>query len=139
MLKSREGHDLPDVTFPVRVNDAWQKRNSDALFKSKKVALFALPGDPFMVSDADSMLKYFNPCASPRHASPRSANPAGRTARAHDVDRKGLSHRGERTRKPRHQLQFPASGAGTRHNPPQIYTDGQHIGGADELASWLAK
>jgi peroxiredoxin len=44
MLKSREGYQVPNVTFPIRVNDEWQKVNSDAVFKGKTVVLFALPG-----------------------------------------------------------------------------------------------
>lgn len=44
MLKSREGQQVPKVTFPIRVNDEWQSINSDALFSGKTVVLFALPG-----------------------------------------------------------------------------------------------
>jgi peroxiredoxin len=44
MLKSREGQKVPNVTFPIRVNDEWQKVSSDALFTDKTVVLFALPG-----------------------------------------------------------------------------------------------
>ncbi len=44
MLKSREGQAVSQVTFPIRVNDEWQKVDSDALFKGKTVVLFALPG-----------------------------------------------------------------------------------------------
>lgn len=44
MLKSREGQQVPQVTFSIRVNNEWQKISSDALFKAKTVVLFALPG-----------------------------------------------------------------------------------------------
>lgn len=32
------------------------------------------PGDPFMVSDADTMLNHINPKATPRRVSPSSAS-----------------------------------------------------------------
>ena len=44
MQKSREGQNVPNVTFPIRVNDEWQKVSSDDLFKGKTVVLFGLPG-----------------------------------------------------------------------------------------------
>ncbi|MFM2482984.1 glutathione peroxidase [Celerinatantimonas sp. YJH-8] len=44
MLESREGQQVPSVTFHARRNDEWQEISSDALFKGKNVVLFALPG-----------------------------------------------------------------------------------------------
>ena len=44
MLQSKEGHEVPKVTFPMRVNNEWQTVTSDELFKGKAVVLFALPG-----------------------------------------------------------------------------------------------
>ncbi|NTS77800.1 glutathione peroxidase [Catenovulum sp. SM1970] len=44
MLENKEGQTVPNVDFPVRVNDEWQTWNSEQLFKGKTVVLFALPG-----------------------------------------------------------------------------------------------
>jgi glutaredoxin-like protein len=244
MLKSREGQKVPQVTFPIRVKDEWQKVSSDALFKGKTVVLFALPGaftptcssthlprfnelanvfkangvdsviclsvndpfvmetwqeaqdargiyflpdgngefteamgllvdksaiglgkrswrysmlvkdgliekmfiepeepgDPFKVSDADTMLAYINPKAS---APPRitffSKPGCQHCARARKMlNAKGLAF--EEIELGRHGVSFSSlqavSGRGTT---PQVYIDGQHVGGADELALWLAK
>lgn len=44
MLQSKEGHAVPQVTFPIRENNEWKQVSSDALFAGKTVVLFALPG-----------------------------------------------------------------------------------------------
>lgn len=244
MLKSREGQKVPDVTFPIRVNDEWQKVSSDALFKDKTVVLFALPGaftptcssthlprfnelagvfkangvddviclsvndpfvmetwkteqnaanihflpdgngeftdamgllvdksdiglgkrswrysmvvkdgliekmfiepeepgDPFKVSDADTMLHYINPKASPPPRVTFFSKPGCQhCARA----RKMLSDKGLRFEEIElfsHGVSYSSleavTGSGTT---PQVYIDGQHVGGADELALWLDK
>lgn len=44
MLQSREGQRVPNVTFPVRVDNAWQTLSTDDLFKGKTVVVFSLPG-----------------------------------------------------------------------------------------------
>lgn len=243
MLESRQGQMVPDVTFPVRVNDVWQKTTSDAVFKGKTVVLFALPGaftptcsgqhlpryqelagvlkangvdsvvclavndpfvmetwkyeqsaegidflpdgsgefsagmgmlvdkselgmgqrswryamlvrdkriekmfiepqvpgDPYTVSDADTMLHYINPKASaPPQITFFGKRGCSYCARARtllqakglhfeeiEIGRNGVSHR---------SLQ-----AVTGHvTTPQVYIDGLRIGGADELAVWLA-
>lgn len=244
MLKSREGQRVPNVTFPIRVDDEWQKVSSDDVFKNKTVVLFALPGaftptcssqhlprfneladvlkangvdsvvclsvndpfvmetwkqdqhaenvyflpdgngefsegmgllvdksdiglgkrswrysmlvkdgliqkmfiepeepgDPFEVSDADTMLNYVNPkaCTPPRitfFSKPGCAYCA--RARKMLVE-KGL--RFEEIELGSHDISYSSlqavSGSGTT---PQVYIDGQHIGGADELAIWLEK
>jgi glutaredoxin-like protein len=98
------------------------------------------PGDPFKVSDADTMLHYINPKAS---APPRitffSKAGCSHCARARKVlGEKGL--RFEEIELGRHGVSYSSlqavSGQGST---PQVYIDGQHIGGADELATWLAK
>ena len=40
----KTGQRVPDVTFPVRVNDEWEKRNTDEIFSGKTVVVFSLPG-----------------------------------------------------------------------------------------------
>ncbi|WP_250655329.1 glutathione peroxidase [Alkalimarinus coralli] len=44
MLQSREGHAVPQVTFPIRENNEWKQVTSKELFEGKTVVLFALPG-----------------------------------------------------------------------------------------------
>lgn len=63
MLKSREGQQVPQVTFPVRVDNEWQKIGSDALFKGKTVVLFALPG-AFTPTCSSKHLPRYNELAS---------------------------------------------------------------------------
>lgn len=44
MLQNREGQRVPNVTFPVRVDNEWKKLTSDDVFKDKTVVVFSLPG-----------------------------------------------------------------------------------------------
>ena len=244
MLPSREGQHVPNVTFPIRVDGAWEKVSSDTLFKGKTVVLFALPGaftptcssrhlprfnelagafkangvdsviclavndpfvmevwqatqhaddivflpdgngefsagmgllvdktaiglgkrswryamlvkdgviekmfiepeepgDPFKVSDADTMLHYINPQGSPPPRITFFSKPGCQyCARARQMlHDKGL--RFEEIELGSHGVSYSSlqavSGQGTT---PQVYVDGQHIGGADELALWLDK
>lgn len=244
MLKSQEGQRVPQVTFPIMVDGAWEKIGSDTLFNGKTVVLFALPGaftptcssmhlprynelagtlkangvdsviclavndpfvmgawqdaqqaegiyflpdgngefsagmgmlvdksdiglgkrswrysmlvkdgliekmfieaeepgDPFKVSDADTMLGYINPKAAPP---PRitifSKSGCPHCARAREM----LSKEGDRFE----EIELLRNGIGYsslqavsgQETTPQVFIDGQHIGGADELALWLAK
>ncbi|MFT4940937.1 MAG: glutaredoxin-like protein [Paraglaciecola sp.] len=41
---NREGHKVPNVTFPMRLNDEWVKRSTDEIFGAKTVVVFSLPG-----------------------------------------------------------------------------------------------
>ena len=244
MLKSREGQKVPNVIFPIRFNDEWQKISTDALFKDKIVVLFGLPGaftptcssshlprynelagvfkangidsviclsvndpfvmeawkeeqnaeniyflpdgngefsegmgllvdkseiglgkrswrysmlvkdgliekmfiepdepgDPFKVSDADTMLHHINPNARPPARVTLFSKPGcPHCARA----RKMLNeegHRFEEIELGSHGITFSSLQAVTgRGTTPQVYIDGQHIGGADELATWFGK
>lgn len=244
VLKSQEGQHVPQVTFPILVDGAWEKVGSDALFKGKTVVLFALPGaftptcssmhlprynelagtlkangvdsviclavndpfvmgawqeaqkaegiyflpdgngefsagmgmlvdksdiglgkrswrysmlvkdgliekmfietedpgDPFKVSDADTMLGYINPKAAPP---PRitifSKKGCPHCARAREM----LNKEGDRFE----EIELWSNGisysslqaVSGQETTPQVFIDGQHIGGADELALWLAK
>ncbi len=98
------------------------------------------PGDPFKVSDADTMLNYINPKASPPPRVTFFSKPGCQhCARARKMlNDKGL--RFEEIELDSHGISYSSlqavSGQGTT---PQVYVDGQHIGGADELAIWLAK
>ncbi|MDX2423058.1 MAG: glutathione peroxidase [Amphritea sp.] len=246
MLQSREGQNVPQVTFPIQVAGEWQKINTDELFKGKTVVLFALPGaftptcsskhlprfneladvfrdngvdsviclavndpfvmeswkqeqsaekiyflpdgnaefsegmgllvdksdiglgkrswrysmlvkdgliekmfiepeepgDPFTVSDADTLLNYINPDASaglPPRISFFSKPGCPYCARA----RKMLIDKGylfEEIELGDHGVSYSSMQAITgQGTTPQIYIDGQHIGGADELTTWLNK
>ncbi|MBE0615799.1 MAG: glutathione peroxidase [Burkholderiales bacterium] len=44
MLSNREGQRVPNVTFHLRANDAWQRVTTDDLFRGKTVIVFSLPG-----------------------------------------------------------------------------------------------
>ncbi len=98
------------------------------------------PGDPFKVSDADTMLRYVNPKAiAPPRVTLFTKPGCPHCARARRLlTEKGL--RFEEIELGSHGVSYSSlqavSGRGTT---PQVYIDGQHIGGADELTVWLAK
>ena len=98
------------------------------------------PGDPFKVSDADTMLNYINPKASPPPRITFFSKPGcPHCARA----RKLLKDKGLRFE----EIEIGSQGVSIssmhavsgQDTTPQVYVDGQHIGGADELTLWLAK
>lgn len=96
-------------------------------------------GDPFQVSDADTMLNYLNPNAEqPKRVSIFSKPGCPHCVRAKaaltangmsyeeiELGSKGLSY----------SSLVAISGQGTT---PQVFIDGEHIGGADELENWLS-
>lgn len=146
MLKSRAGQEIPKVTFPVRVNGEWQEVSSDSLFKGKTVVLFALPG-AFTPTCSSTHLPRYNELADVFKA---NASPPPRItlfskpgcphcARA----RKMLADKGYRFEEIElgsHGISYSSLQAVTgRGTTPQVYIDGQHIGGADELKAWLTK
>lgn len=96
-----------------------------------------VPGDPYAVSDADTMLSYLNPTAArPVDAVILTRKDCGHCVRAkHALDTAGiafdelvlnqqLSDRGLRA-------------LTARATFPQVFINGEHIGGADELEQWL--
>ncbi|MCL2779700.1 MAG: glutathione peroxidase [Polyangiaceae bacterium] len=95
----------------------------------------SVEGDPFEVSDADTMLKYLDPAAEPPH----DILLMGRAGclfclKAKDMLKaRGLAY-DEIEANPRRLR--AASG---RTTTPQIFINGQHIGGTDDLAAFLAK
>ncbi len=98
-----------------------------------------VPGDPYEVSDADTMLDFIAPQAKKpasvlvfsREGCPFCSRAKGMLAdagMAYDVVTVGgdeVTLRGLRA----------VSG---RESVPQVFIDGQHIGGSDDLAAWLA-
>lgn len=95
-------------------------------------------GDPFEVSDADTLLNYLNPQAQP----PKRITLLGKPGCSHctrakaALDARGLKF--EEITVGSHGVSLATlhavSGRGTT---PQIFIEGEHIGGADELESWL--
>jgi len=97
-----------------------------------------LPGDPFEVSDADIMLKFINPEAvQTTQVSLFSKPGCPHCARAKDLlAQKGLQYE-ELTLGD--EISISAMRAITNADTvPQIFIDGQHIGGAEELATHFA-
>jgi glutaredoxin-like protein len=98
------------------------------------------PGDPFKVSDADTMLHYINPRAvAPPRVTFFSKPGCSHCARARKMlQDKGYHYEEIRLGSPgiSYSSLQAVSGRGTT---PQVYVDGVHVGGADELALWLAK
>ena len=98
------------------------------------------PSDPYKVSDADTMLKYINPQATtPARVAMFSKPGCPYCALA----RKMLKDNGyhfECFVPPKHGISHSSLHAvNVRGTTPQIYIDGQHIGGSDELAKWLSR
>lgn len=95
------------------------------------------PGDPFDVSDADTMLEFLAPGAVP----PPSITVFTRSGCAYCARAKsaleavGLEF--EELRLGRDFSDRTLRAISTRRTYPQIFIDGERIGGADELDQWL--
>ncbi len=244
MLQSKEGHKVPQVTFPIRENNEWKKVTTDELFAGKTVVVFALPGaftptcssthlprynelagtfkengvdsiiclsvndpfvmnawkedqdaeniyflpdgnadfstgmglavdkneigfgkrswrysmlvkdgtiekmfiepekpgDPFEVSDADTMLNYINANATkPARVTVFSKPGCPHCHRARKLlESKGMRY--EDIELGAHGISYSTLQAVTgRGTTPQVYIDGKHIGGADDLEAYFAK
>lgn len=96
-------------------------------------------GDPFQVSDADTMLEYVAPDAKqPVRISLFTKPGCGHCSRAKSaLSDAGLKY--EEIELGRNGISYSSlaavSGEGTT---PQVFIDGARIGGADELQTWLA-
>jgi glutaredoxin-like protein len=97
------------------------------------------PGDPYEVSDADTMLGYINPTAQkPDQIAVLTREGCGYCAKAKQLlKEKGFAYseikldRADRSR---------VVGAITaRATVPQIFVNGKHIGGLEELQVWASK
>ncbi|MES2639573.1 MAG: glutathione peroxidase [Myxococcota bacterium] len=88
-------------------------------------------GDPFQVSDADTMLGYLG--GDTPHDIVLFTKPGcGHCARAKAaLTEKGLTY-AELPTSPRILRALPGA-----RTTPQVFVDGKHIGGADELVSWI--
>src|SRR5260221_14189804 len=97
------------------------------------------PGDPFEVSDADTMLRYINPKAKkPDQVALLTREGCGYCAKA----KKLLKDLGYQYGEARlgHSDPPPVVGAITgRGTRPPGFLNGQHIGGLEELGPWVKK
>ncbi|MDV2857128.1 MULTISPECIES: glutathione peroxidase [Oceanimonas] len=95
------------------------------------------PGDPFEVSDADTMLAYINPeAAKPSAITVFSKPGCPFCARAKQMllDRK---MRYEEVIIGQDATSISLKAVSGRSTVPQVFIDGRHIGGSDELAEFL--
>ena len=96
------------------------------------------PGDPFEVSDADTMLNYINPEAeAPASISVFTKPGCGFCARA----KQALTDRGmpfEEILLGRDANMTSLRAVTGRETVPQVFINGQHVGGSEELDAWLA-
>jgi glutaredoxin-like protein len=97
------------------------------------------PGDPFEVSDADSMLKHINPNAKkPDQVAILTREGCGFCAKAKELLKK-LGHPFSEV-KLDHSDRSRVVGAITgRGTVPQVFVNGKHIGGLEELQQWAKK
>lgn len=88
-------------------------------------------GDPFQVSDADTMLEYLG--GKPPHDIVIFTKPGcGHCARAKAaLEAKSMPY-AELPSSPRILRALPGA-----RSTPQVFVDGKHIGGADELQAWI--
>jgi glutaredoxin-like protein len=61
-FENKTGQKVPSVTFPIRVNDEWNKRDTQEIFAGKTVIVFSLPG-AFTPTCSSSHLPRYNELA----------------------------------------------------------------------------
>lgn len=96
------------------------------------------PGDPYEVSDADTMLDYL----APGMEKPMSVSIMSRQGCPHCVKAKGLLREAgiefEELVLNRHYTDRSLRAIAHATTFPQIFIDGEHVGGAEQLETWLA-
>jgi glutathione amide-dependent peroxidase len=97
------------------------------------------PGDPFAVSDADTMLGYLAPAARPpADVAVFSRKGCAHCARAKAaLDQAGIAYEELLLNRDYTDRTLRAISPGRTF--PQVFINGQHIGGADELVLWLKR
>ena len=95
------------------------------------------PGDPFVVSDADTMLSYLAPSsAKPLDVSLFTRDGCPFCAKARGLLRDaGIQFEELRLNREYSDRTLRAVAAATTY--PQVFINGEHIGGAEQLADWL--
>lgn len=97
------------------------------------------PGDPYGVSDADTMLEYLAPGESkPMDVTIFSRKGCPHCARAKALlDEAGIEYEALELNKDYTDRTLRAVSKGTTF--PQVFVNGENIGGADDLEKWLGK
>ena len=97
------------------------------------------PGDPYEVSDADTMLRYL----APDDAVPLDVTVFTRNGCPHCARAKGLLRDAgiefEELRLNREYTDQTLRAVAAATSVPQVFIGGEHVGGADELEQWLSK
>jgi len=95
------------------------------------------PGDPFQVSDADTMLSYLAPTApKPLDVTILTREGCPFCAQAHGLLREaGIRFEELVLNRDYSDRTLRAVAAATTY--PQVFINGEHVGGADDLATWL--
>lgn len=97
------------------------------------------PGDPFEVSDADTMLAYIAPNAQ----KPKDVTVFTREGCEYCVRAKGMLHDAgiqfEELVLNRDYTEATLRAVSGRSTVPQVFVNGEHIGGSEELAAWFAR
>ncbi|MCW9023512.1 MAG: glutathione peroxidase [Gammaproteobacteria bacterium] len=96
-----------------------------------------VPGDPFEVSDADTMLKYINPEADiPAPVTVFTREGCPHCSRAKTLlNKHGMSY--EEIELDRNITSNTLQAVSGKDTVPQVFVGGKHIGGADDLESWF--
>ncbi len=98
-----------------------------------------IPGDPFVVSDADTMLEYIDPQAG----KPYDVAVFSREGCPFCVQAKGLLHDAgiefEELVLNRDYTDQTLRAVATATSYPQVFVNGKRVGGADDLKEWLGK
>jgi glutaredoxin-like protein len=97
------------------------------------------PGDPFVVSDADTMLEYLAPNATKPHDVTVFSRPGCPfCAKAKGLLRDaGIEFEELVLNKDYTDRTLRAVADATSY--PQVFVDGKHVGGADDLEAWLTE
>lgn len=97
------------------------------------------PGDPYAVSDADTMLQYLAPeAAAPLDVTVFTRNGCPHCARAKGLLRDaGIEFEELRLNREYTDQTLRAVAAAT--SVPQVFIGGEHVGSADDLEKWLSK
>ena len=92
-------------------------------------------GDPFQVSDADTMLRHLNPDAQPPRDVVMFSRPGcSFCAKAKQLlEARGWAY--EEVQASPRRLRAVSGKSST----PQVFIDGKYVGGADDLEAWLAQ
>jgi glutaredoxin-like protein len=97
------------------------------------------PGDPFEVSDADTMLSYINPKAKkPEQVAILTRGGCGYCARAKAL-LKELGYAFSEVRLDHSERSRVVGAITGRGTVPQVFVNGSHIGGLEELERWARK